>query len=203
MTDCVNETMRDLLPLLAHDALSAGEVAQVRAHIAECASCAAELAVLGQALAVFEAATPKVDTAAILAKLPQPGAHASTATSAATSPSPRPVLTVSRPARRAFGLPRYALAAAASLVLVATLSLAVLGPAFLGVGPVGVDVVRVESGSAGALTIPVGLLGGSDLGDLSADELSALLQELDQMEATVDAEPITMRQPLGPELEGI
>lgn len=199
MSDCVNETMRDLLPLLAHDALAAGEVAQVRAHIAECPSCEAELAVLTQALAVFAAATPRVDTAAILARLPLPGA----APSASPAPAARPTLTVSRTPRRVLGVPRYALAAAASLVLVATLSLTVLRPVFFGTAPVGVDLALVDSGPAAAPTIPVGILGGSDLGDFDADELTALLAELDRMEATIAAEPITMRQPLGPELEGI
>jgi hypothetical protein len=202
MTDCVNETMRDLLPMLAHDALDAGEVAQVRAHIAECASCAAELEVLGQARAIFAAATPRVDQAAILAKLPRPGVAAA-APGARDVPATRPALTVSRRSRGAFGLPRYVLAAAASLVLVATLSLTVLRPVFFDAAPAGVDIVRVDSGPAGAPTIPVGILGGSDLGDFDADELTSLLQELDQMEATVDAEPLTMRQPLGPALEGI
>jgi hypothetical protein len=199
MTNCVNETMRDLLPLLAHDALTAGEVAQVRAHVAECSSCAAELDVLVQAHAMFAAATPRVDTAAILARLAPPVALPT----AAPSPGARPVLTVSRTPRRILGVPRYALAAAASLVLVATLSLAVLRPVFFDAAPVGVDIALVDSGPAGAPTIPVGILGGSDLADFDADELAALLLELDRMEATIAVEPITMRQPLGPELEGI
>jgi hypothetical protein len=197
MTDCVNETMRDLLPLLAHDALEAGEVARVRAHVAGCSACAQELAMLVHAQAVFAAATPRVDHAAILAKLSRPGAPASAALEA------RPVLTVSRAPRRAFGLPRYALAAAAALVLVATLSLTVLRTAYFGGAPVGVDVASVDSGPPGAPTIPVDILGGDDLADFDADELAALLAELDRMEATIAAEPITMRQPLGPQLEGI
>ena len=199
MTDCVNETMRDLLPLLAHDALEAGEVTQVRAHIAVCASCTAELAILEQAQAVFAAATPRVDHAAILAKLSRPGATAS----ASAAAEARPVLTVSRAPRRAFGLPRYALAAAAGLVLVATLSLTVLRTAYFGTAPLRVDVASVDSGPPGAPTIPVDFLGGADLADFDADELTALLSELDRMEATIAAEPITMRQPLGPQLEGI
>ena len=67
MTDCTNNTMRDLLPELAHDALSADDAARVRAHIASCAACAAELRILSAAGELFANATPKVDTAAIVA----------------------------------------------------------------------------------------------------------------------------------------
>lgn len=189
MTDCGNDAMRDLLPLLAHDALEPAEAARVRAHLVGCASCAAELELVAGARALFAAATPPLDVEAIRRRLPM-----------TPSPSgPR----VARPARSFFAMPRYALAAAASLILVATLSLTLLRPIFFGAGSGGVDVAALDSGAVSVTRVPVSLLGASDLNDLSADELTLLLDELDQMEATIADEPFTMRAPLTQLPEGI
>lgn len=183
-SDCTNEPMRDLLPELAHDALSAEDSARVRAHIAACAPCATEFELLRAAGHLFAQATPAVDTAAVVRAL-------STATG-------RPALTLDRTPRRRLAIPRYALAAAASLVVVATLAL----PAIFGGGnPVPVDVATVETNPA-AVSAPVSILGASALGDLETDELKALLAELETMEATVSAEPID-RQPITSSPEGI
>lgn len=190
MTECTHDILRDALPALAQGALRASEAARVQAHIATCASCAAELAVLRAAATLFAAATPPVDTAAILAKLP----------------SPRPVLRAERgaaPAKGRWRLPRYALAAAASLTLVATLSLTVLRPVFFGSGPgvvtpVGVDLGAPDSapGVTAVALMPTALLGGTELSDLGMDELTLLLAELEAMEATVAAEPVSWREPV-------
>jgi hypothetical protein len=186
MTDCTNEAMRNLLPELAHDALPAEESARVRSHVAGCGSCAAELGVIQSAARMFAQATPDVDTAAILRALP-------------SAPTGRPVLTLERNARRAFAIPRYALAAAASLVIVATLAL----PTILGdrTAPSGRDVA--VGGSPTATSAPIAILGASALGDLEVDELEALLAELETMEATVSAEPTAVRQPITSAPEGI
>ena len=200
MTNCNNETLRDLLPLLAHDALDGTEAAALRAHLASCTSCASELRAIEAAAVVFAAATPRVDTAAILAKLPAP-------------PMARPVLQLEptrRSSRPRFRLPRYVLAAAASVTLMLTLSLTVLRPIFFGVTP-GVDIATVDTGgvevavqptpSAGAE--PVSSVGGTELMDLGVDELTQLLNELDQMEATIAAEPRSMREPITTDTEGL
>jgi anti-sigma factor RsiW len=200
MTDCTNETLRDLLPLLAHDALDGDEATALRAHLASCASCVSELRAIEAAAVVFAAATPRVDTAAILAKLPAP-------------PSARPVLkleTTLRTSRSRFGLPRYALAAAASMTLMVTLSLTVLRPMFFGVTP-GVGITSVDTGAVqvavqsapSAGTEPVSSVGGAELTDLGVDELTQLLNELDQMEATIAAEPRSMREPITTDTEGL
>lgn len=180
-TDCTNETMRDRLPMLAAGALGASEAAALRGHLAGCAACREELAVLETAGRVFAAATPVIDTAAVLAKLP-------------AAPGARPALRLVPASRRTFGLPRYALAAAASLTLVATLSFAVLRDRSGG-GSVGVDIAS-DSSLPGAPSVPVAMLGGGDLADLSAAELRALLAELDDIEATVAAEPSRVQVPL-------
>ncbi len=200
MTDCLNETMRDRLPLLAHDALDGAEAAAVGAHVSECPSCAAELRVLTSAAALFAAATPSIDSAAILAKLPP-------------APVARPTLRLEpmeRPPRSGFRLPRYALAAAASLMLMVTLSLTVLRPIFLGETPT-VDVAHLDTGAvdAGALAAsptvvePMASVGGTALKDLGVDELTQLLDELDRMEANIAAEPRNMREPITVDAEGM
>lgn len=190
MTECTNDTMQDLLPGLARGTLPPAEAASLRAHLGACAACAAEFAILERAADLFSAATPQVDVAAILAKLPSP-------------PGARPALRVERSAPQAFRVPRYALAAAASVVLVATLSLAVLRPAFFGAPVAGVDIAAVDSGLRTPSTVPTALVGGADLADLDVDELTALLAELDRIEATVASEPISMRQPLAATPEGL
>lgn len=200
MTNCENETMRDLLPLLAHDALTGEEAAALQAHLTMCASCADELRTLTAAAALFAAATPRVDTAAILAKLP-------------AAPAARPVLRLepaAKPARASFRMPRYALAAAASVMLMVTLSLTVLRPIFFGVTPT-VDLAQVDTGNvdvavqptAPAAVEPVASVGGTEFKDLGVDELTQLLNELDQMEATIAAEPRSMREPITTSPEGL
>lgn len=192
--------MRDLLPLMAHDALTGDEAAALRAHLSTCAACAAELRAITAAATLFAAATPRIDTAAILAKLP-------------AAPATRPVLRlepVVQRSRTAFRMPRYALAAAASLMLMVTLSLTVLRPIFFGVTPA-VDTTTVETGAVDSAVQPaapveaepVASVGGTEFKDLGLDELTQLLNELDQMEATIAAEPRSMREPITTTPEGL
>lgn len=193
MTDCRMDEMRDLLPLLAHGALEPGEEARVRGHVAGCAPCRAELALLGTLRARFEAATPALDLAAITA-----GVQRATPVTVRSS---RRELRLERPAaRRANWMPRRYLAAAASLLLVGSLSLAVLGRIFSG-GASGVDTdagvaLSPDSAPAAIAASAAGLIVADGLSDLDADALSALLAELESVEATVAAEPVSIRQPI-------
>lgn len=193
MTSCPNESLRDRLPLLAHDALDVAEAAAVHVHVGECPSCAAELRVLTSAAALFVSATPTIDTAAILATLP-------------VAPVARPALRLEPTAETAGShvrLPRYALAAAASLTLMVTLSLAVLRPIFRGdrqtvnLAHLDTDAVATGAGSAAPAAVePLASVGGTALKDLGVDELTQLLDELDRMEANIAAEPRGMREPI-------
>jgi anti-sigma factor RsiW len=60
MRDCSNVEMRDRLPDLLHGQLSAAREAAVRAHLATCAECRAELALLTLARAASPAPVPDV-----------------------------------------------------------------------------------------------------------------------------------------------
>ncbi len=66
MRDCVNGEVRDRLPELVHERLSAVERGAVVAHVGECAECAAELALLRQLRGAL-AAAPVVDVSRIVA----------------------------------------------------------------------------------------------------------------------------------------
>ncbi|MEX2152868.1 MAG: zf-HC2 domain-containing protein [Gemmatimonadaceae bacterium] len=68
MRDCSNATMRDRLPDLLHERLPVAERADVRAHVAACPECRAELELLTRIQAAT--VTPRVDTSRIVAALP-------------------------------------------------------------------------------------------------------------------------------------
>lgn len=68
MRDCPNATMRERLPDLLHDRLSAALRAEVRAHLETCAECRAEFQLLEQVRAIVVA--PTVDTRRIASALP-------------------------------------------------------------------------------------------------------------------------------------
>lgn len=178
MRECHEMNEREALPLLVRGLLGPVEAARLRAHVASCASCADELALLERTARLFDAATPKVDIAAIVAKLP-------------AAPRRRSLTLVRAGALRS-RVPRYALAAAASLTLVATLSFAALKARVFG-EPGGTQVAP-DTALPATPAVPVAIIGGTELADLGASELEALLAELDRMEATVAAEPISMQR---------
>lgn len=199
MSECTNDGMRDLLPLLAHGSLDAAQADAVRTHVAACAACGAELAALETARLVLRAEAPRVDVAAI-----------ARAVTAATQ-SPAPALRVERGgapapavARRSPWRSRQWLAAAASVLVVISLSLPMLGrrgeegaviavparPSTAAPADSPVAPAAPAAAPAGAVTV------GQTLADLSSDDLSTLLAELEALEATIASEPSTMRRPL-------
>ena len=197
MTECLNEEMRDLLPLLAHGSLAAAEADRVRAHAVACASCASELAVLETSRLVLRASAPRVDVTAI--------AQAVNRKSTVAAPllrvergGAKPVAAITR---RSIWRSRQVLAAAASLLIVASLSLRLLdrtptsdeGAAAtdtsVAIGTVPVPVPLPASVTAGGeLSV------GDALVDLTTDDLSALLRELEAFDGKLRLEPATMRQ---------
>lgn len=182
MTKCTNETLRELVPLLAQETLGAADAARVRAHVADCTACREELAAVQAARQLFAAATPRVDEAAILSRLPLP-------------PSARPALRLEpRVAKRPHWRMQPLLAAAASLVLVTALSLTALKSSFFGPTPSVAPEMVASTSTA--------VLGGTQLGELETDELEALLSELNALDALVSEEPATYRQPLLSDVEG-
>ena len=193
MRVCDDMTMQDALPGYARGALGASEADAVRAHLARCESCVAEVRLLASARAVIDRATPPLDIARITA------AATAAATTAAIAPR-----TIELRTRR-WWASRQMLAAAASILVVVSLSIPALRGTPDGVLPeVRLDSVGAVDGStvspATVAAASIDLAGG--LGDLSSAQLETLLSELDQVEATVRAEPATIALPLidSPEL---
>ena len=91
MTECDNAEMRDLLPDLVDDSLSAREHEGVQAHVASCSACFEEVMLLRAMLAARPAAQG-IDVARIVRALPRAAAPVL----AASLPG-APVLSVSRP----------------------------------------------------------------------------------------------------------
>lgn len=197
MADCTNEAMRDLLPLLAHEGAGgedAAELRAARAHVDACASCRAELAMLRAAGDLIERAVPRVDAARIAA-----GVVAATRVRLVSAP---PATAVRRVAPRmpSRWMPRRQAAIAASLVLVASASLAVVARTFGGPDRATLDGARgtavVDTSPVSRVSASAGISVAGGLSDLSDDQLVTLLAELDAVEATVAAEPQSIRQPI-------
>lgn len=198
MTDCLNESMRDRLPELAHGRVSAAEAKELRAHMNGCAECAAEFAVLETTRLVLQARAPRIDVAAI-----------SRAVTAQAVPA-RPALRVERGgaapsvARRSVWRSRQWLAAAASILVIVSVSL----PLMNGTRGDGAPVATLDTLVSAVVDTPVasvataGLAVGEGLTDLSDDDLSTLLSELESVEATINAEPTTLRSPIVDTPEG-
>jgi anti-sigma factor RsiW len=192
MTDCPNGAMRDRLPDYLHDRLLGDERRAVESHLAVCAPCREELALLRDLRSTLRRA-PRVDVETIAASIPPYRA----------------------PARghRVAGW-RAAAAIAAILVGGASLTLlhrasdpgaagapstfAVAGDTSRGESSVGSvpsaaatreELADAESSSV-ARPMPVAELaiGGGSIGELSDGELTTLLDDLENLESLPSAE---------------
>jgi hypothetical protein len=204
MTDCPNVRMRDALPDLLHDRLTPGVRAECMAHVAGCADCAAELALLRSARAAL-GRVPAVDAAAIVRALPVARVPV-----AALPPSMRPS------AWR--GAARWRVAAGVVLVAggawlaalrdggraaddgaatVATGSrVAAPGGAASGVSAGG----TLASGAAEPARRPSVASGlGVSVADLSDEELEAVFREMDEVDALPSVDPLPTMTPIGVE----
>ena len=183
MTDCPNGLMRDQLPEYVHGVLAADAAALVEAHLAECADCRAEVAVLGNVRAALRQGTPVVNVATIVSALPAPRRAAR------------------RAPRRFAVVARWQYAAAAALVLavgssvlwrsapeqmgqrVADSSSAAVGPGNRTAGPAGTPVsVQAENG----------MTFGGGLSDLSLNDLESLLGQMDSVRTLPSSNPESM-----------
>ncbi|MCC7000826.1 MAG: zf-HC2 domain-containing protein [Gemmatimonadaceae bacterium] len=212
MTECLNEDLRDLLPLLAHGSLPAAEAARLRAHVAACAACTAELASLESIRQVLAARAPQLDVSAIAMAV-------TAATSRGTpvlrvvpgdAPAVKPSTTTSTVAPRRSWVPRHSIAAAASILVVVSLSIPLLRPdASPDTAPLPMPTVAGPAVASPidtpdvttpdvvpAVAASEGLVVADGLSDLSDAALESLLMELETLEATVSAEPGSLRRPL-------
>jgi anti-sigma factor RsiW len=193
MRDCSNVIMRDRLPDLLHERLPVAERAEVRAHVAACPECRAELELLTRIQAAT--VTPRVDTSRIVAALP--------------------------PHRRGFSWRRAAqspmLRIAAAVVLLAGVATVgidsidrgddlVVRPLSRDTSPVAVAPVSPRSNRGATATGvprvstngPAELAMGEMLDDLSESDLRALLDVVANLEAMTPAETEIVVPAVGP-----
>lgn len=184
MRDCSNATMRDRLPDLLHERLPVAERAGVRAHLAACAECRAELELLTRIQAVT--VTPRIDTSRIVAALP-PYRRESSWQRAARSPMLRIAAAVVLLAGGAtIGMNSVDLGVD---VLVPTperdtspVALAPVSPGSKRAATTAVPRVSTNGGG------PAELAMGEMLDDLSDSDLRALLDVVENLEAMTPAE---------------
>ena len=202
MNDCQNADVRDRLPDLLHDRLDAPRRAEVLAHVASCGDCRDELELLRSARAMFDAQTPRVDVSYVVNALPLA--------------KPRPV----RVERRRAKWTDWRIAAAVTLLVAGGSSIALLkndggAPAARDTtqtAPLAEMPVQRDTAVSGEHAQPAPApdstpsratvvasddrgLGATRLGDLTEQQLQALLDEIDQLQATpiTEPEPVSLR----------
>jgi anti-sigma factor RsiW len=209
MNDCVSEVMRDALPDLIHGQLDEEKSAEVEAHVASCADCAAEIELLRLVVASAETA-PAIDVARIAAAIPTPTRQGFLLHQGGGQSS-----TVA-PAQRSRGIwSRTSLRIAATVVIVAAGGLSLLvgrdvlhpenqigqsrpsvaplnAPAEVTTTPAPVSPQTVAPENRAAEVAVVAGTGMSLVGevqDLSDEHLATLLDDLEDMDAIPGEEP--------------
>jgi hypothetical protein len=192
MSECTNLEIRDLLPDLARGALSGQSLVAVEQHLATCASCRAELALLQNARRVL-GVTPAVNTAHIAAAVVRADA-------------PRRMPSISVPSRRA-----WLLAASVAVIATGVLVTSVMtrsGDSNLPPVAAHVEDPTPTPSDTSAPTEQVTptprspahaeLVVGGGISELADADLESLLRVLDRLDGQIDVEPA----PLLPLVEG-
>jgi hypothetical protein len=204
MNDCTNLEMRDLLPELARGALSGASLVAVEGHLATCAACRAELALVRTAHAVLGVAPP-IDTSRIAAAVTRSNSIRREATAAVAQSRQRRATRIGAPSRRVW-------LAAASVAAVIGLSVVASNMALDPAGPELPPAVAQTAEPAAPTPVapeptrpaaprPAGrveLVMGGGVSDLADAELESLLQVLDNVDTQLDVEPAVLL----PVLEG-
>ena len=175
MSDCLNVEIRELLPDYLSGTLTASRRAEVDAHVASCAECADELAVLRLVREAY-VESPAVNVKAIVAALPRKSVKPAMRTIQAGAP-------VGRSWRHSHA---FQIAAAVSFITLGGISLAVARSFFNG-NPSAVT--RDTVVAVGAET-PISFAGGvSDLGDEDLEALLSALENIEALPVTETADP--------------
>jgi hypothetical protein len=178
MTDCSAVEIRDRLPEAAAGTLVGGDAAAVESHLRGCAVCRAELALIDAVARSLAARTPRVDTATIVLALP-PGLAAAPR-ARWTSPAWRMAAALVVAAAGLGGLALVDRAATPSAPSGSnTTALSSPDPASAGTDLAGIDTLTdtlpIVVADAAADSQPAMVL--------SSEELSALVAEIEQIEA--------------------
>lgn len=196
MTDCSNVEIRELLPDLVSGQLSRADADRVGHHVAQCADCADELAILRATFAARPAAVA-VDVSRIVAALPAPR-------------TVRPPERFARPTRTR----AWRIAAALAVVTVGGVSWQVAQHGGFGIltdTPAHDSVLQVAADSQRDDNAPLWVLSGDmdpvsvsfgDIGDYTDEELELMLQRLEQWDGATSTEPMSFLPLLPGEGEG-
>jgi hypothetical protein len=210
MTDCPNAEMRDRLPDLLHDRLDVRMRAAVLAHVDDCADCRAELALLEGVRGMMDARTPRVDINYVVNALPKQYAKV------------RRVARDGAPRQRTWA--DWRIAAAVTVLAVGGGSVAIMNHgqtrsavvattdssqprtrATATVAAIDSSVPSTTGTSSSSTTPRVqqtvasaddgSVTSGLATGDLNEQQLRALLEEIDQLQAVpvTEPEPVTIR----------
>ena len=164
MNDCPNADIRDLLCNAVHDTLAADDRRRVDEHLASCADCTAELALLYRARAVLNRGAPRVDPARIVAALP--------------------------PRRARSWVPGVATWRIAATIAVMAVGAASLSRARGGMSPDSGLATGESAVSTGASATDAHTLSFSGrLSSLDDDDLAQLLSEIEDLDGGTPAEP--------------
>jgi hypothetical protein len=205
MRDCANVEVRDLLPELLHERLGPGQRERVLAHVASCDDCTAELSLLRVSVAASSGDVPRVDAEAIASRV-----------LARLRAAPAPRIVAAPPRRPAWGRGTLRAAAAALLMVVGSgvvlyergglRSGAPVAPPAVAdtAGPLaapGPESVAVSTPSAPAAETAARTATpatarpaaqsalGASFGDLSDDELAAVLDAIEATDRGPAADP--------------
>lgn len=167
MSECLNVEIRELLPEYLHGRLRAVAHRRVEEHLAGCADCAAELAVLRSVREAF-ASVPAVDVGTVVRALPKPRVRR----------------------RRYFGtVTALQIAAAVSFVSLGGISLVVARSFFGGEQPALVADSAIRFDSSAPAGVTTGISFGGGLGDLADEDLESLMSAVESIDALPPAEP--------------
>ena len=223
MTECLNAEMRDALPDYLNGTLDGARTAEVRAHVAACDECAAELELL-RVVAASAPSAPPMNIARIANAIPTPTKHGFMIhrgdDSAVRTEAPIVVPIRNRP-RRIWSRPSVKIAAGLAIVTAGGLSLLVgrdvlrpesqvgqpkpVAVATLPAAP-SVSVPNAPTKAAStqeaqprqvASTAPEGLSLTGDLQELSDEHIQTLLNEMDRMDGLPSAEPEAVEPVVG------
>jgi len=213
MNDCPNADVRDLLPDLVHGRLDQATRAMVESHVARCADCRAELALLRRLL-MATGRPPALDISAIAAAVPAyrapvrrswVGWRTAAAVTLIVAGGSSIIVTqrIGRDVPDSTKTAAHEVAVAPSTI--ATKDSVVTGPAIVSrptdppVAPsTGYSSVRPEPQTSVPAERELAMSGGS-LNDLSDRELSSLLKEIESLDAlpSTDVESVPL-SPIAP-----
>jgi anti-sigma factor RsiW len=211
MIDCPNGDIRDLLPDYLHGRLGAAERARVEAHVATCEPCQDELALLRDLRATMQR-VPSVDTGAIVAAIPPyraPIRHhwASWRAAAAIATIAIGGTSVALLSRQSTSSPTIVVAEnpARSGTAPASGSASAQTPSGAETPAAGTPKPVTPAPPPATITEPPALelaMGGGTVSDLSDRELTALLDDIESLDAVPSADvdtalPVTPLEPGG------